>query len=133
MIIKKAGTFHGTSIYESATLGKGFNSAGLALPGIGIFVGLGTFSKQQDMYTVMHEYGHILQARQTGMIMFYLFIGVPSLISAWLNWHKKGHQNYWTEQWCNLLARDYFCDSVWPERRFPCKDIDGLRRYWLVR
>ncbi len=128
-----AGTFEGIPVYESRYFGYGLNSAGLALPGIGIFVGIGTFSKKLDIHTVMHEYGHFLQFQRTGWLKFYICIGLPSLLSAWFNWHKSGHQNYWTETWCNHLCKSYFSNIVWPEKRFPSRDINDKTKYWLVK
>lgn len=133
MIGKKVGIFEGVQVYESNRLGSGYNSGGLALPGIGIFVGIGAYSDQQDLATVIHEYGHCLQARKTGHLMFYIFVGIPSLISAWLNWHGKGHQNYWTELWCNHLIKEHFNELNWPENRFPIQDISDWTKYWLTK
>lgn len=128
----KVGTFEGVSVYESARMGSGYNSAGIALPGFGIFVAPGAFSKQQDMYTVYHEFGHFLQARKTGWLVFYICIGLPSLLSAWLNWHGKGHRNYWTEVWCNHLVKKYFSNRPLPSSRFPARDIGLRTRFWLL-
>ena len=128
----KVGTFEGVTIYESPRMGSGHNSAGIALPGYGIIVAPGAFSQQQDMPTVYHEFGHFLQARLTGWLVFYLCIGLPSLMSAWLNWHGKGHQNYWTEVWCNHLVRKHFPTKQLPAYRFPEKDISNRTRFWLL-
>ncbi len=40
---KKAGTFEHVTIYESSRMGHGINSAGIALPRIGIIIGQGAF------------------------------------------------------------------------------------------
>jgi len=129
----RVGAFEGIPIYESRRLGEGYNSGGLALPGLGIVVGLGAFSKELDLETVRHEFGHILQARLTGKVMFYLFVGLPSLLSAWLNWHGRGHNQYWTEVWCNHLAKKYFSEALWPDGRFPIKDLTSFSKYWLTQ
>lgn len=130
---KYIGKFEGVSIYESQRLGYGMHSGGIALPGYGIVVGLGTFSLKQGMPVVRHEFGHFLQARQMGVIRFYLFVGIPSLLSAWLKWHGKRHQEFWTEAWCNRLAADYFKgDTDWPYHHFPAKDISNKSKRWLV-
>ena len=80
--ITKVGKINGVSLYETRAFGKGQKSAALALPGVGIFLGDGVFSRNLDLDTLKHEFGHILQSRLTGMITFYLFIGLPSLLSA---------------------------------------------------
>lgn len=113
-------------------MGSGHNSAGIALPGYGIIVAPGAYSKRQDILTVYHEFGHFLQARQTGYIIFYICIGLPSLLSAWLNWHGKGHRHYWTEVWCNHLVRRHFSAVDLSPSRFPARDISGRTRYWLM-
>lgn len=123
--------FEGVRIFEVPRFGTGRRSAGLALPGIGIFVGTGVFSSQLDIDTVRHEYGHILQARKIGLVKFYFFIGIPSLISAWTSGFGKGHQNYWTELWCNELCRCYFGEESWDIRRFPCRDLKERTKRWL--
>ena len=133
MLVEKVGSFEGVTVYESHRFGTGYNSGGLALPGFGIIVGVGTFSKKQDIATVIHEYGHFLQAKRTGIVIFYFFLGIPSLFSAWSNWHGKGHQNYWTELWCNCLIKEHFQQLKWPENRFPAKDISLSTKYWLIK
>ena len=130
---KKVGLLHGVRIYESSWLGYGRRSAGLALPGIGIFVGEGVYSRRLDVETVYHEYGHILQAKLTGRVSVSLVIGVQSLGSGWTQWHGRRHQEYWTETWCNHLASSFFKDCTWPYARFPAKDTSAQTRYWLVR
>lgn len=121
---KAVGYIEEVAVYEYSRLGRGEHSGGLALPGIGIFVGRGTFSRNPNSFIVKHEYGHILQSRLVGKFRFYLFIGLPSLLSAWLNWHGKGHQKFWTETWANELAKRYFSDQTWPEYRFPSKPLN---------
>ena len=127
------GRFHGIPIFESAKLGFGRNRAALTLPGLGIVVAQGAYSQNLDHFTLRHEYGHILQCRHTGYLKFYLFVGIPSLFSAWTNWHKKGHQNYWTELWCNHLSRQYFGADGWPDTMFPARDIKSKSKFWLVK
>lgn len=128
-----AGRFEGVRIFESSRLGTGYDSGGLALPGIGILVGLKTFSQGCDPYLVRHEFGHFLQARQVGLLRFYLIIGPRSLWSAINKGHGRGHRNYWTETWANGLAKGYFQDSSWPEERFPVDYSTGnKRRPWWI-
>lgn len=115
--------FEGIKIYESAHLGYGFDSKGLCLPGLGIFVGDGTHTKAQDIGVLRHEYGHILQTKEIGYLAFYICVGLPSLLSAWTNGWGRGHQNYWTEGWANDLASRYFHSVNWPHHRFPVKSI----------
>ena len=128
-----AGTIEGVKVFESSLLGHGFRSAGLCLPGIGIFVGQGTFSI--DRHTVMHEYGHILQARIIGIISFYIIIGSMSLISAWTKGFARGHQLYWTESWSNYLAKEYFQKHygiIWDDYRFPPTNISEQTLKWII-
>lgn len=129
--LKYVTKYEGVSIYETSRLGYGYNSAGLALPGFGIIIGDGTFSKAQDEDVVRHEFGHILQARTIGYICFYLFVGIPSLLSAWTAGWKKGHQVYWTEGWANHLSLHYFKDNPWPHRRFPPRQISPSKLWWI--
>ena len=138
MIVKlfkgvSAGLFEQVKIYESPRLGSGKNSSAIALPGIGIIVGDGVYSKQLDLPTVKHEFGHFLQFRKTGFIKFYILVGLPSLLSAWLNWHGKGHNHYWTELWCNHLASNYFSDESWNIDRFPSRDLSKISKFWLLK
>jgi len=131
MVDKPVGRFEGTHVYESSTLGGGYNSGGLALPGIGIVVGKGTFSQELGLEVVQHEFGHVLQYRLVGPFWFYLVVGPLSLLSAWTNWHGRGHRRYWTEQWANHLAAEYFGKEKWPYWRFPCQDINNRTKFWM--
>lgn len=101
-----SGEFEGINVYESRWMPRG---AGMALPGVGIVVYPGAHSGRKNIALLRHEFGHVLQARQTGMFMFYLRIGLPSLLSATFN-GKFGHHHhtFWTEIWANQLAADYF-------------------------
>jgi len=129
---KKVGNIEGITVYESSMMGTGYNSAGIALPGYGIIVAPGAWSKKQSVYTVRHEFGHFLQARKTGWIVFYLCIGIPSLLSAWLKGFGKGHSNFWTEVWCNHLVQDYFKDDEWPIHHMPCRELSPKSKFWLI-
>ena len=128
---KYIGLFEGVRIYESSRLGCGYNSGGLALPGFGIIVGKGTFSEGKDIGLVQHEYGHILQYRMIGWFRFYLMVVIPSLISAWTNWHKKPHQLYWTELWANHLSYQRFSSYCNQSYRFPSRDISSQTKWWF--
>jgi len=131
MAPKYIGLFEGVRIYESSRLGEGYNCGGIALPGIGIIVGVGAFSEKKDIGLVQHEYGHILQYRLIGWLRFYLFVGLPSLISAWTRWHKKPHQFFWTELWANHLSVHKFQQRNMPSFRFPSRDISKQTKWWL--
>ncbi len=115
------GHFEGIPIYESKKLGSGYAGGGLALPGKGIIVAKGAYSKNLDPWIVKHEFGHFLQALQVGKVNFYLKVGVSSILSA--SFHgKRGHvhQCHWTETWANYLSYHYFnCPADWPMDRFP--------------
>jgi hypothetical protein len=105
-IFTMTGRFEGVRVYESRLMRSG---AGLALPGIGIVVYPGANSTQKNIPLLRHEFGHILQARETGALTFYFKIGISSLWSAIRN-GKRAHRhwNFWTERWANDLADAYF-------------------------
>lgn len=114
---KYVGKFEGVKMYESDIPG------GITLPGRGIIVYEGAFSKASDMPLVHHEFGHILQARKVGLKSFYEIIAKESLASATmdgvLGWR---HNTFWTETWANYLSNNYFGansllnNSVWPKQ-----------------
>ena len=131
MVPKLVGRFHGIRIYEASWMGQGYHSAGLTLPGVGILVGKGVMTEKLNYHLLMHEYGHILQYREIGFWRFYLLVGIPSLISAWTNGYGKGHQQYWTEYWCNYLAKSYFSEYCWRDRFYPPQDIHPHTKRWL--
>ncbi|MEL6122306.1 MAG: hypothetical protein AAFR14_01190 [Bacteroidota bacterium] len=126
------GTFHQVSIYETRWMGSDLRSAGLCLPGIGVLVGDGVYSRRTNLSLVMHEYGHILQFRRVGWWRFYLIIGLSSLLSAVSNGFGRGHMSYWTEYWANHLAKSFFGPAVWTEWRYPAKDITDRTKKWLL-
>ncbi len=132
--MKRVASFHGISVYETSRLGLGYDSAGLCLPGIGIFIGKGTYTEANDVDLLRHEFGHILQAREIGYLSFYLCVGLPSLLSAWTGGFGRGHQSFWVEGWCNTLAKDFFTreDSrIWPNHRFPPRPINSTKLRWI--
>lgn len=115
------GEFEDIPVFESGKMGNGYGGGGLALPGHGIVVAPGAFSKNQDPWLVRHEFGHFLQALQKGKYDFYAKVGLSSLISAAMN-GKRGHYHryHWTETWANYLSYHYFDSPVdWPMKRFP--------------
>lgn len=123
--------FEGVAVFESRLFGNGYNSGGIALPGLGIIVGRGTLSA--DPAVVVHEFGHILQAQLVGFLKFYLFIGLPSLLSAYYAGWGRCHQYYWTEMWANQLSNQYFGSLPWPISRFPSRDISQKTKKRLYK
>ena len=118
-MIKLAGVFEGVKIYESKFIGKGH---GITLPEFGIFLSPGTYSLQQDMWLVKHEFGHILQYKAKGTFKFYTQIGVPSLWSAIQQNLKKPHLHKFhpVEIDANLKSYQYFNSPLdWPSHIFP--------------
>jgi RHS repeat-associated protein len=127
---KYKGNWNGENIFESANLGtysdsKNLWSGGMTLPGRGIYVGQGVYSRNYDLGLMMHEFGHILQARAMGNTYFYTKIAPSSLVSATKSsYGSYSHKNHWTEVWANQLAYDYFIrgwsgSTQWNIRRFP--------------
>ena len=126
------GKYEGVSVYESSKLGYGFNSGGVALPGRGIIVGQGAFSKGLDPDLLMHEFGHILQARQIGNFNFYSKLAPSSLRSARMNGiNGHNHMNNWTESWANYKAVNYF-GRGFNSLQYISKDISASRLRWLL-
>jgi hypothetical protein len=125
MIWKKVGTFEGTRVYESRFLttiksnNQGLvvakHHAGIALPPLGVGVGIGTFSQKENMELVYHEFGHILQARKFGLRDFYGIIAPLSLFSAIRDGIQgHSHRTFWTEVLANQMAYTYFdCPNTW--------------------
>lgn len=105
-ILTYTGRFENVRVYESPWMPTG---AGMTLPGICILVYPGANSTRRNVPLLMHEFGHILQARKTGTLLFYFKIGIPSLFSA-MRSGKRGHRHldFWTEVWANGLADEYF-------------------------
>jgi len=129
--LQHVGQIEQVPIFESPLMGRGYGSAGIALPGIGIIVGTGVYSHRLDTMAVYHEYGHFLQAKQMGKVIFYLCIGIPSLWSASTPHRRHRHQDFWTETWCNHLSRLHFDQVKWPMNRFPPKAPSNRMIYWL--
>ncbi len=141
---KYVGQFEGVDVYESAQLGTGYGSGGITLPGRGITVGKGAFSKALDMDLVGHEFGHTLQIKELGAVSFLKDIGIPSIKSA--NNHGVGghsHTKFWTEVWANRLSHSHFNYNFnigrlgrWDISRFPLRYNnmqDWLKVYNLIK
>ena len=129
--LKPVGQYKGVRVFESSIMGVAHNSAGIALPGYGMIVAPGAYSRSCDLSTVHHEYGHFIQARLVGLLPFYICIGLPSLLSAWTRGFGKGHQNFWTERWCNFLVNNQLDQLKLPDLSYPAKDISE-RTKWML-
>jgi RHS repeat-associated protein len=128
---KYVGRFEGVNVYESSELGN-FNrpdlSGGITLPGRGITVGQGVFTRgaSGNIDLLKHEFGHILQSKELGNISFYKNVGIPSIKSAsgnGINGHW--HNSYWTEIWANRLSSTYFAPYKWNSSMFPLEYVWG--------
>ncbi len=129
---KYVGKYEGVSVFETPELGIGEGSGGITLPGRGITVGRGVFSRGQDIALMQHEFGHILQARQVGNVAFYGIIGKESLISASL--HGVGghnHSTFWTETWANKLSSGYFGSNYIHSSQFPIRELSSFNYFRL--
>lgn len=118
-MFKFKGEFEKIAIYETKLFEKG---TGLTIPGFGIIVGKEVFSKNQDLWLIKHEYGHILQKAKYGHFKFYTQIAFKSLWSATKQSIYKHHQHAFhpVEIAANLLAYEYFNQPEdWPIKRFP--------------
>lgn len=109
---------------------------GVTLPGRGIIVYDGAFSRQTDMALVQHEFGHILQANNVGKAGFYEVIAPESLVSA-IRHGKFGwdHNTFWTETWANYLSNNYFGTnsliSTWPSANISSENAAKFLK-WIV-
>ncbi len=126
IIGKFKGTFEGVNVYETPELGVGYGSGGITLPGRGITVGDGVFSRSLDFDLMQHEFGHVLQIRQLGGFSFLKDVGIPSIRSANQNGlNGWSHNKFWTEVWANDLSSSYFDTNygfpskMWNSARFP--------------
>lgn len=69
-----------------------------------------------------HEFGHILQSEETGLLCFYATIAVASIKSANRQGNEPGysHNCFWTEVTANWLSWKYFnYPTNWNENSFP--------------
>ena len=76
-----------------------FGHHGFALAPFGIFVG------SEDKFLLMHEMGHVLQARQYGLLKFYVCYAIPSVFSFWFR--RKEHWKFYAEIDANRLSAEY--------------------------
>ncbi len=117
--------FEGIRIYPLNI--RRFNrGSAFTLPGIGIFVG-----KEQigNMGLLRHEFGHVLQSRQQGMLYFWILIAPASLWSAFRTSFDKNHihMHVRTEWTANRLAYDYFRQpSDWDFVNYPVQETRNL-------
>ena len=106
---KYVGKFEGVNLYE-ANIPEG---SAATLPGRGIILSKGQYSiYSSSLYTkqlLLHEFGHILQARKVGMVAYYSIIAKESFISASFDGiNGWSHDLFWTETWANYLSQNYF-------------------------
>ncbi len=124
---EKDGVNTGVSVYESSTM-KG--NAGVTLPGRGIIVRNGAYSKNLYPNLMQHEFGHILEANKVGMVGYYGMIAKESVLSAEMNGHLGWeHKNFWTETWANFLSKEYWGSSYVWSSDFPVRDISWFN--WI--
>ncbi len=83
---------------------KFLRNSGFALPPVGIFVG------KKDQFLIMHEFGHVLQARKYGLLKFYFLYAIPSVYS--FLFFRQKHRIFYAELDANRLALDYFEPKV---------------------
>ncbi|NLO71592.1 MAG: hypothetical protein GX102_11765 [Porphyromonadaceae bacterium] len=100
------------------------NGAAMTIPGIGIFVGRGW---ESNLGLLRHEFGHILQYRKWGFLLFWRQIAPDSLKSAWKAEKSiLNHMETWTEWSANKLSFDYFNQpDNWNFFQFPIKPPIG--------
>lgn len=109
------------SVYESKVME---GTAGVTLPGRGIIVSDGAFSRNLYPNVLQHEFGHILQANEIGLFGYYGIVAKESAASALMD-GKLGweHKNFWTETWANYLSKEYWQSSYVFSSDFPIKNI----------
>lgn len=110
--------FEGIRIY-TLNNNKFNRGSAVTIPGIGIVTGI----KQIDNTGLLrHEFGHILQSRQKGILFYWLRIAPVSLWSAFKSSLDKNHihMNTWTELSANRLSYKYFTQPAnWDFNRYP--------------
>ena len=142
--VKYVGRFEGQNVYESKLLGtfsyKGSYS-GFTLPDLGIYVGKGVFTlnQQAGLAMMQHEFGHVLQYRIIGFKDYYGVIAKESLLNCAADrlFGTSTHDTFWTETWANYLSKNYF-GTKWLGTEtllqnnelfyYPSKNISNLRK-----
>lgn len=132
---KKTGyCIEGCRIYFTRWLVQG---VAFSLPGIGIFLGFRQSHNNLPSgylnHLIMHEYGHVLQAKDKGLFFYYGIITPISLGSAFwsvltampvkffkkINFKPYSHHQTWTEWDASRRAKMYFNENDWQEKWFP--------------
>lgn len=93
--------------------------AAMTIPGIGIFVGP---NDKNDISLLRHEFGHILQYRKWGAIVFWFKIAPASLRSVYKERKNKlhNHMESWCEWSANELSYQYFNSPAdWEHNFYP--------------
>lgn len=108
--------FHGSNVYATKWMPR---SHAICLPGLGIIVSAS--DGDPDLHLLRHEFGHVLQRRKTGVLLFYLRIGIPSLWSAMrARFGQHRHALHPVEMDANLQAFTFFRSPPdWAHDRFP--------------
>ena len=116
--IKKIRQIEGILVF-TLDLHKFNQGAACTIPGIGIFIG----TKQAgNIGLLRHEFGHILQRRQKGILFFWFKIVPVSVLSAFRAsiTIKHTHMHTWTEWTANSLSYDYFNQpATWDFNKYP--------------
>ncbi|TAF73370.1 MAG: hypothetical protein EAZ53_12960 [Bacteroidetes bacterium] len=73
-----------------------------------------------NQFWIMHEVGHWLQYKKYGFIVFYLFFGLPSVLSQYLElidpFKKYKHRYCFAEKSANQFAYNYFKNVIGNEK-----------------
>jgi hypothetical protein len=115
----KIRSIEGVPIIYSFLLRK----AAFTVPGVGIFA---SPSMHNDLETLKHEFGHILQARKWGHRYFFQVVG-PTSIRNYYKFSKRNPEIYdrtWTEWSANYLSYKYFGEPAdWNKTFFPISPL----------
>jgi hypothetical protein len=110
--VKYKGTYLGVRVFETKFCENG---NAITLPPLGIFI-TPNQSEKEILDTLRHEHGHILQSYLLGIAGFYIFIGVPSLVSTQI---ATVHQESYTEKIANQLEYWYLGKPAdWNDKRY---------------
>jgi hypothetical protein len=113
--------FHGATVTRSSLVGK-MGGGGVTL-GSYIAIDPSTGGINYDNTTLLHEYGHYLQARDWGGLPL-LSLSLFSLGSAGVSWRSVGlHQGTWSEMDANARSLGYF------KGRLDEKQLRNFTRY----